>query len=532
MDGLAIGASLNEIRPAVTGGVIRAVYQPSQSVVSLYVMRGERHRVLISPREASIHLSRLDVPNPASPSPFVMLLRRHIRGGRVTAIRQRDWDRIVTIVIERAHGRRVRTYQLVAELTGVRGNLYLVEDGVILGALRPNQRNHSGATYEALPGQGKTSPSEVGDEVLCAVLESESPIAALVRSVDGMGRETAADIMTRINESGELQERAKELHREVRALLADVSAPHAHISEDGSRGTFYKPPWSAREVATYGAAIDQVLSSADAQSAWGEDEPIEALGRAIRRRQRTMDKLRNWLDEAEQAERLSRWANLLMIYHSEVDVKSAEATLVDPETDEALVIPLNPSLSAIENAQRFYERVKRLRRGRKHVESRLKRIVHELARLEAAQEAIREGRTPPEVEDLLPVAGRRKRPADKRASLRAVEREGFTIWVGRNARDNDRLLRAASADDLWMHAKDQPGSHVIVRSHGSEDVPESVRRYAAQLAATNSKARGERRVPVMVTKVKHVKKPRGAPAGLVHVRKADTLAVEPMKGDE
>ena len=73
---------------------------------------------------------------------------------------------------------------------------------------------------------------------------------------------------------------------------------------------------------------------------------------------------------------------------------------------------------------------------------------------------------------------------------------------------------------------------MIVRSHGSEDVPESVRRYAAQLAATNSKARGERRVPVMVTKVKHVKKPRGAPAGLVHVRKADTLAVEPMKGDE
>jgi len=532
MDGLAIGASLNEIRPAVTDGIIRAVYQPSRSLISLRIAAGAKHMLLIAPREASIHLSELDVPNPASPSPFVMLLRRHIRGGRVAAIRQRDWDRVVTIDIERSHSRRTRTYQLVAELTGVRGNLYLVGDDMVLGALRPNQRNRPGAPYEALPRQGKISPSEVDDEALCSVLESEAPIAALARSVDGLGRATAADIMARIDEESALSERASEVRRGLNALLVNVAAPQAHVSEDGSRAAFYEPPWSARQIATYGAAIDQVLSAADAQSAWREHEPIEALGRAIRRRQRTMDKLRSWLDDAEQAETLRRWANLLMIYHSEVDARAAEATLVDPETDESLVIPLNPSLSAIENAQRFYERVKRLRRGRPHVESRMKRISRELERLEVAQEAIREGSTPPTVEDLLPADGGRKRSADERPSLRAIEREGFTIWVGRNARDNDRLLRAASPDDLWMHAKGLPGSHVIVRSRGSEDVPESVCRYAARLAAANSKARGERHVAVMVAKVKHVKKPRGAPAGLVHVRKADTLAVEPMKGDE
>jgi len=167
------------------------------------------------------------------------------------------------------------------------------------------------------------------------------------------------------------------------------------------------------------------------------------------------------------------------------------------------------------------------------VTSRLKRLKRELERLLAAQEEFQQtGTLDEQVLDLL--GGRRTVSSEAtpaRPVFRSVEVEGFAIWIGRNATDNDRLLRAAAPNDIWMHVDGHAGSHVIVRRGSADTVPQTVRLHAARLAATNSKARTERRVQVTVTEVKHVRKPKGAPAGLVHVRNTDTLTVEPMKGD-
>ena len=103
--------------------------------------------------------------------------------------------------------------------------------------------------------------------------------------------------------------------------------------------------------------------------------------------------------------------------------------------------------------------------------------------------------------------------------------------MGKSASRNDALLRAAAADDIWMHAKDFAGSHVVVRTRRGEIVPDGVLEAAARLAALHSKAKTERWVDVSMTEVRHVRKPKGAPAGLVNVRAADTLTVELRKGD-
>ena len=109
---------------------------------------------------------------------------------------------------------------------------------------------------------------------------------------------------------------------------------------------------------------------------------------------------------------------------------------------------------------------------------------------------------------------------------------GYTVLIGRSAAENDRILRVASPDDIWLHARGHPGSHVIVRRGGRKEVPEEVIQAAAKLAARRSKARNERSVEVSIAAVKHVRKPKGAPPGLVMIEHEDTLVVELEGGKE
>ncbi|HDS29391.1 MAG TPA: DUF814 domain-containing protein, partial [Candidatus Acetothermia bacterium] len=136
-------------------------------------------------------------------------------------------------------------------------------------------------------------------------------------------------------------------------------------------------------------------------------------------------------------------------------------------------------------------------------------------------------------EALQLIPGRRTQSTapEEARRFRRFEVGGFALWVGRSAAENDALLRAASPNDLWLHAKDFAGSHVVVRKGGHMHIPDHVVQAAAKLAARHSKAASEGRVEVTFTQVKHVRKPRGAPPGLASVRVSDTLTVDLEEGD-
>ncbi|TFH09780.1 MAG: DUF814 domain-containing protein, partial [Candidatus Atribacteria bacterium] len=183
-------------------------------------------------------------------------------------------------------------------------------------------------------------------------------------------------------------------------------------------------------------------------------------------------------------------------------------------------------------AQALYARAKRIRRGHPHVHARLEKSRQELAKLQRALERKIQGdAVDSDVLTLLPGRRKQKPPEKKAVPFRQFEVEGYHIWVGKSARQNDALLRAASPNDMWMHAKDYAGSHVVIRAHGQERVPAAVVQAAGRLAAQHSKARTERHVEITMTKVKNVRKPRGAPAGLVNVRDTDTLTIKLPEGE-
>lgn len=529
MDGLSIAASLVEIAPQVSDCIIRTIYQPDKGQFILRLFSGKDIRLVIDLSEASVRITTRDVENPAKPSAFVMLLRKHLRGGRIIALSQFGWDRVIIMDVLQRAGAEWLSYQLIAELVGTRGNMHLLKDGILVKSLRTDRRNSIGRSYVGLPAQDKCDPRRVRPTQLERWFADQNPAEALARRIDGIGRQTAADLVSE-STSDDL---ALELSARLQTLLEFVRSPQPHITTDESRATFYPLPPPAIPTAGYQEALDRVKIRVMQENMPPQDTLLRDLRRAVRARERTIEKLLEWLENSTQADVWQTQADLLMTFQSEIPRGQETVVLTNPVDETTVTISLDRSLTAIENAQSLYKRAKRIRRGHPHVHHRLKRSRQDLDQLQTALEARQRGdAVESNILELLPSRRNRQQPPPKKAiPFRQFEADGFHIWMGKSARQNDALLRAASPNDIWMHAKNYAGSHVIIRARGQDRVPDTVLQSAARLAALNSKAKTERYVEVTITRVKNVRKPKGAPAGLVSVRETDTLTVKLTQGE-
>jgi predicted ribosome quality control (RQC) complex YloA/Tae2 family protein len=536
MDGLSIAAALAELREVARGGLVRSVHRPLESTFVVGLFARGNVRLLISPRQARIHITRLDLPNPKSPDGFTMLLRKHLRGARLERIDQDGLDRIVRLRFARRDEQAERRYDLVAELTGVRGNLLLLEDGRVLGSSRSDPRNPPGRPYQEIDRQPKTAPSQWTESAAEALLADENPARALVRSVDGLGRAAAEDLAAALQSSANSDGPGRSLVDLLRRLQEASASPRGYVRKDGSGATFYPVPLAIAEYESFSEALDHV---ADARG--GADEMQEpSQERSIRqrlegvagRKRRTAEKLRAWLRDAEHSKEMRHSADLVMLHLADLGPGTREAIIPDPMSGERIRIPLNPVLDGRRNAQWLYKQARKRDRGRASVRERLERIEAEIETLERAKAELAAGRGIDEAaESLLAVPTKGARPTAVLAPRR-FQVDGYTILVGKSAAQNDQLVREAAPEDLWLHARGASGAHVIIRGGGQPEIPAAVVEEAARLAVRYSHAEPGRRVQVSVTRAKHVRKPKGAAPGLVIIRNEDTLTVNPGEREE
>lgn len=531
MDGIGIAAAIGEMKDIVQGSVVRSVYQPSPTRFVWQLFSRGTVKLFIAPAEAMIHMTKHDFAYPKQPSPFTMLLRKHLRGGRIVEISQEGWERVVRITVEKRSLEGMHRVQVIVELVGVRGNLIIVEDDYVIASHRPNPRAIPGKAYVPLPRQEKMNPREVSEEFIDQILADEESPRALMRAIDGIGRDTARIIYERVKSDTNLSLPAA-VKGELETVLKSVTAPVGVYDESTRAATFF--PCDGEVCASYADALDRKLEEREETSEVddGLRDIRAAVGRGVAKREKTIARLEEWLEKAKSADVLQHRADLLMIYQRELPRKLHEVTLTDPATNEEVTIPLDPRRSGLENAQAFYERAKRLHRGLPLVERKLKRLQGEVLLLQEGLNKVEEGEGMSDrAAALLPILPpRRKAPAPTASGVHSID--GYTVQVGKNARQNDALLRTARPDDLWLHARGVPGSHVVIRRHGLGDVPRAVIIAAARLAARHSKASGDTRVEVSITQIKHVRKPKGAPPGLVILAQEDTLTVDPSLSEE
>ncbi len=526
MDGLAIAAALTAISKNINGGIVRSIYQPERGSFVMRLFTGKDLQLLISLPTARIHWTTLDLPHLKTPSPFVMLLRKYLQGGRVVQISQPRWERVVTLRVERFH--RKETFLVVIELLGPHGNLILLQEDVVVAALRAGIRTAPGNTYRPLPTQDKLDPGKASTAYLRELLSEENPGQALARNLDGIGRNTAAAIveLATTYAPGPVEQRTK---RAIAFVLSKVDEPNACYDPQKNWASFFPLPQEAEKARSFAAALDQEF---DTTWRYSHDDqeltPIHSgLSRAIATRKRTISRLQAWLVTAQSESHLRYCANLIMIHLNELSRGMDKATLADPTTEKAVTIPLERELNPVDNAQHLYTQAKRMHRGRPVVIRRLERIERELSLLQAGLSAVQAGRYPDQsaISLISLVRSRKREQAPTSAKIYTIQ--GYTMQVGTNATQNDTLLRKANPQDLWFHVKGIPGPHVILRCHDKQTPPVEVIREAAQLAAAGSKARDETRVEVSYTQVKYVRKPKGSPPGLVILSREDTLTVNP-----
>ncbi len=560
-DAWSTAAIADEVRATCVGGRVQEVVQSDETTYALEIYaRGRRHYLVMSahPQLARVHLTaRKPRRGLLTPSPLLLLLRKWVRGAHLDGVEMPPFERILTFTFD--HPEQGVSY-LVAEIMGRHANILLLDaERRILQAVKvvgpdrnPLRTTRPRDPYTPPPTQHKHPPLAVTPDEIEAWLKAAPPHHALWRvlvgNVAGVSPLLAREIVHRavghaeasVAEGGATA--AERLHHVLHHFLhmLATSAWNPTIVREGETVIAFAPYplthlGAPEPVPSLSAGIDLWLESAGRADPYaGQRERVRQLLREAKARvEARIDALERELAEAGDPERWKHMADWLLAYAAQVPAGAKEVTL---ETDQGpLTVPLDPELTPVENAQRYYRRYQKARRAREEIPGRLEDARAQLAYLEQletdltlAQDASEIG----EVEQALIQAGfvrpsRKRVPPPPARPLTFTTPEGYTVLVGRSARLNDEItFRRASPDDLWFHARGVPGAHVVLRS-GGRPVSEKTMRRVAGLAAHYSAARDNAAVDVQVARVRDVRRhPSGRP-GQVILRREEVMRVRP-----
>ena len=555
IDALTVRALGAELNGTIGGGRVQNVYFLAPLVVGLEIYAHHaRHYLLASaePQTARLLLVGEKLRSASVPlTPFLLLLKKYAQGAFVNRIVVVPRERILRLEFD---SREQGVSTLVVELMGNRSNLILLDAGnMILDAILrvPAAVNRvralvPRANYAPPPPQGKADPFAITHAELEKILEraaGETLAERLVQSVAGTSPLLARELVFRASGSTNSPYNSTyitKLYAELARVWHEPAAPCIAWRDT-------QPVAVAAFPLTHLPNVENVPSmSAALEKFYGAAESYEAVKAPLRAQienardklQRKLASLQRELVPAEDIEQLKLKGEMILGYQYTL---APGQTLLRAQVTEDLTvdIALDPQLSPLENANRYFDQYKRARDAQAQVPEHIAQVENEIAYAEQILNDLDNAETRVEIDQALEEAREAKLLAETkmRSSGRAPRSEprqflspdGMPILVGRNARQNDELTFArAKPDDVWLHARGRAGSHVVILSNGAP-VPETTLEFAASLAAYYSQARGEGAVDVIYAPRKNVHRVRGAGAhpGLVTVREERVVRVRP-----
>ena len=552
MDILMIEAVTAELQEKLAGSRIDKIFQPEADILILRLWNGrENLRLLLSPaqRFPRLHLSEQSFPNPAAPPRFCQLLRARL--SRLQRIALVPNERIVHLHCSGPGG---EAYLLAVELVGRRSNLVLVDGDGFIVDLWKREKQESAARI-LLPGQPYQLPAPRLLTPLSEVHELPEDRGApdevarwLFRTLTPMSSFVAAELAAGLQQGRSLSKLVEEIiirrgERDYAPTVGRlegapfISAFPVHFVELEDVRHFNSPS----EAAEYYFQ----LAMGEAGELGEKRQLLQRVARQLARINARIEKIRQEERRLAEGEGLREKGELLLanLYRISAGMHQIQVEDYYRDPPQPLTINLDPRLSAAQNAEQYFRRYKKGRRGAEHIARRLQESQQERDWLESVQHALEQAQEAVDVTavrheleeaGLLASQGRLgKRPVtDPRSRVRsAVSPGGYRIFWGRNNRTNDYVTRELAApQDWWFHAQGMPGCHLVlkVRNRG-EEIPDEDMLFAAALAAGYSKGSAAGKVEVMVARAADVRKPKGAPAGLVSVQAFTTLRVEPKK---
>ena len=463
-------------------------------------------------------------------------------GKRLETLRIADRDRMILLGLSGGVAFHV-------SLFGPHANVFLVENDRILTAFRNDS---------ALAGSAPPTPRPAPDPDTCAAFEvrwrpKDNSIAQTVcRACPLFDRTLGIEAAVRagLDPHGTddvIPDNLQALFHAVEAVRRAlfIPAPRIYRGEKGAPLFSLIALEHARNLQeetfdTVSKAVREGVRRSLAHQRFRElfDPLGKALEHAAKQYDRRVQRMKEELSRKSRAARYETWGHLLTAQAHNIPRGAEEASLENLFAEgKRITVPLDPALTAIENAQVFYDRARRTRVARETAENRMAETEKAVQEVQSLLDALRA------TASLRALRSFRKEQADrlarflpdseqenKRIPFRVFRLpEGYEVWVGRNARQNDELtFRHAQKHDLWMHARGVSGVHAVLRLPHRNAVPgNAIVQQAASIAAWFSKARGSNLVPVMVTERKYVRKAKGAPPGAVTVERETVVLVEP-----
>lgn len=559
-DGLTLHHTISEIREHIQGCKVDKVHQPQPgSLVLALRAPGKSPKLFISTGafDSRLHLTARKYENPKSPPMFCMFLRKHLTGATLSAIEQDGLERIVTLTFSaKDELGLVRRITMIAELMGKYSNVILVHNGLIMESLRHVTRSLSrvrcvmpGLAYEP-PKSSKLNPLHISRATLVEMLKKRGSTKIkpyLSSFLQGLSGQSADEILYRYMPQG-YAEQPREAERLAAVIIDFFSAPPqpAMYLREGAP-FFYAPRRfesiiaGAIEFESFSAMADDYHARRDALAALsGKREKLHRLvAKHLGKLIQTLQKQQLSAQQAGKAEDYKTRGDLITanIYRITRGLGTLVAT--DYETGEDIAIPLDTRLSPSANAQHNYKRYAKLKAGLDITLRRIADTQSDITFLQSVQLGIDACETMDELSEIeyeLSKAGYMPRaqaaPRITQAPStphRFVSSDGYLIYAGKNNRQNDLLtMKTAAPEDIWLHTKDIPGSHVLIAGVQG-DIPGQTLFEAATIAATLSKAGSGAKVQVDYAPRKNLRKPGGAKPGMVVYEGHSSLLVSPDK---
>lgn len=568
MDGLSLYSAMNELNKRLAGGKIDKIQQTDKEELLLMVRSlGQTYRLLINASAADnrVQLTELKKQAPSEAPMFCMLLRKRIAGGKIVRFEQERLDRVLKISIETYNDLGdLSVFALYCELMGKHSNIILVnEKGVIVDAIKHVGLGMSsvrfvmpGLEYSAPPAQDKQDPSKASadDFSMAMCMVGMSIAKALSNAFFGLSPAVAAQLVARYTDKTECTQLSEaereELAERLAAFYADMAQgkekASAVLNALGETEAVYPFAISGSGIKLYdsiGEALDSLYINSDRRE-WAKRHGASArkvLQNNIERCEKKLALYADALNSGEQMEKCRLYGELLTAnlhsLKSGTDTAAVDNYYADPV--ERIAIPLDRQLTPGENAQRYYKKYQKLKAARDMAIVQREQTLSELNYLEGQLDNLTKCTAENELSELIEElkdqgyikrdkGGKKKMKLAASKPMHFVSSTGTDIYVGKNNRQNDELtLRFASPNDIWMHAKNIPGSHVIVKGASEQDT--ATMTEAALLAAYYSRARGSENVAVDYTPRKYVKKPAGAKPGMVIYTTNKTAYVTPSE---
>lgn len=566
-DGVTIAGIVDELRGKLVGNRIYKIAQPEKDELILTVKGSCGQVRLLMSADASLPLLYLTEKNKTSPMTapnFCMLLRKHLQNARIVSVTQPGLERIVRFELEHLNelGDLCRKY-LIIELMGKHSNIIFCDDRDMVidsikhisGMVSSVREVLPGRAYfipktqdkaellECMAGQTATADETAVADRVAAVLRARSlPVyKAIYMGFTGISPCIAQELCYRAGIDADMPSSelaAGKLDRivsEIRGLVQCVR------NRDFCFNVVYenKQPaeYAAIRLSSYAQEQSRSFESVSAllEYYYAEKNVITRIRQrsadlrkivqtALERNVKKYDLQIKQLQDTEKREKYRVYGELLNTYGYGVEAGAKSMEALNYYDNQMVTIPLDPMLSAGENAKKYFDRYQKLKRTCEALTILTRETKEEIDHLSSIATsldiALKEEDLVQIKEELIESGYIRRKGSAKREKITSrpfhyVSSDGYHIYVGKNNYQNEELtFKFAAGNDWWFHTKGIPGSHVVVRTSG-EELPDRVFEEAGRLAAHYSQARGQEKVEIDYTQKKNVKKPNGSKPGFV-----------------